>query len=45
MPAHAIEFVPAEPDALARGLSIMRERDLVVITAVDVAAVLGQLRS
>jgi cyanophycin synthetase len=39
-----IEFVPMERDAVARGLAMMEERDLVVITAVDVPAVLAQVR-
>jgi cyanophycin synthetase len=39
-----IEFVPVEREAVAQALEMMAERDLVVITAVDVPAVLAQVR-
>jgi len=44
LPADRIEVVLQEQAAVARGLELMRERDLVVITAVDVPAVLEQVR-
>ena len=39
-----IEIHPREPDAVARGLELLEEHDLLVILAVDVPAVLEQLR-
>ncbi|HYC33700.1 MAG TPA: cyanophycin synthetase [Gemmatimonadales bacterium] len=44
MRADAIETVYAEPDAVARALELMEERDLVLILAEDVSAVLAQVR-
>ena len=38
-----IELVYTEPEAVARGIELMEERDLVVVLADDVRAVLGQL--
>jgi cyanophycin synthetase len=44
MPAERLEVIPREPEAVARGLEMMEEHDLLVIIAVDVPAVLEQLR-
>ena len=44
MRADALETVYAEPDAVARALELMEERDLVLILAEDVSAVLAQVR-
>jgi len=44
MPADQIEYVREEPAAVARALELMRERDLTVVLAVDIPAVLAQLR-
>jgi cyanophycin synthetase len=44
MAAERIVVIPKEADAVARGLDMMEEHDLLVIIAVDVPAVLEQLR-
>jgi cyanophycin synthetase len=44
MAPSAIEEVRGEPEAVARALELIGERDLAVILAVDVPAVLAQLR-
>jgi hypothetical protein len=44
MAPSAIEEARAEAAAVARALELLRERDLVVVLAVDVPAVLAQLR-
>ena len=44
MPPDRIEVHPRERDAVSRGLELLQEHDLLVILAVDVPAVLEQLR-